>query len=237
MPPNTEIKTSFLKTSKLLLFVLCLIIFILVSLLSTLFVINKYRTGFSIIIISVGVILFFILPILFFNKRISLFANKAILILSSDFLKIYTLNKKTLNIKERHEYLYNDIKAFQIAESKANTSSYLKLVLKNGKKIKYSFFEQTDNKQNVLKNVQVFFTSYNEGKSLNEKISLLPTFYNTKAGKYIIIGLAVLIVIVVLLQAIYKPQTIPFSLLIGIMLYFRIKSQQKSDIELYEKFK
>lgn len=237
MPQPAEIETYLLKTEKLFLFAFGLFLFVLTGLGFTILLSNGSKEGFSLITIVIGVILFFIFPFVFVNKKITLFTKKAMIKLTDDFLKIDILNRKTYNLEEQHEYHYCNIKSFQMAESAYNNSSYIKLILSDGAKVKYSFFEQTDNEENVLKNIRIFFASYNEGKSINEKITIQPSFYATKAGRYSIVGLSVLMGITILLQVIYKPQTIPFSLLFGILLYSRIKTQQKGDIELYEKFK
>jgi hypothetical protein len=235
MPQPAHIEAHLLKTNKLFLLVLRLAVFMLIGLSLTIYLSSKSKSGVSVVTIMTGILFFFILPLIFISQRIKLFTKTAIIELNNELVKFEILNGKMLTIEEQHEYRYRDIKSYQMGESEK--SSYLKLVLNNGKEVKYSFFEQTDNQENVLKNIQTFFASYNEGKSINEKITILPNFYATAAGRYIIIGLAVLIAIAVLLQVVYKPSTIPYSLLTGLILYFRIKAQQKRDIELYEKFK
>lgn len=235
MPQDLEIETYLLKTNKLFLFAFCLILFMLTGLIFTIFLMRS-SGEFSITTLLIGILLFFIFPLIFVNKKITLFSKKAIIKLTSNLLKIDIINKNTYDLEEQQEYFFCDIKSFQIGESDGNNSSYIKLVLDNGKKIKYSFFEQTDNAENILKNVQLFFAAYNKGKSVNQKINISPTFYTTKDGKYSIIGLTLLLGIVLLLQVVYKPQTIPISIVTSLVMYSRIKSQQKSDISIQKKF-
>ena len=235
MPQDLEIETYLLKTNKLFLLAFSLMLFMLTGLIFTILLIRSYGE-FSLTTLLIGILLFFISPLVFVNKKITLFSKKVIIKLTSNLLKIAILNKSTNDLEEQYEYLFCDIKSFQIGKSGTNNSSYIKLVLDNGEKVKYSFFEQSDNEENVLKNVQLFFAAHNKGKNVDQKINILPTFYTTKEGKYSIIGLTVLLGIVLLLQIIYKPQTIPLSFVTSLVMYSRIKAQQKSDISIQEKF-
>jgi hypothetical protein len=190
--------------------------------------------GTSIPVLLIGVSVFFIFPLIFINNRFTIFTKMAVVEFTNDFLNIKILNKTTFDLEEESQYLYSDISSVRMTESVSDSSSYLKLVLKGGTKVKYLFYEQSDNEQNVLKNVRSFFSSYNHGKVMDQKISLLPGFYASTGGKYSIMGLTILIGITILFQIIYKPVTIPFSLITGIILFLRIKSQQKKDTEVYE---
>ncbi len=231
----TKIETSLLETNRLFLFVGGVIIFILTGLSGAIFL--STQLGFSLTIIVIGVVIFFICPLLFINQKMNVFSKKAIIELTNEYFKISIINKKTEGLEKEYVYRYSDIKSFQMAQSEFNDSSYLKLILKNREKAKFSFFKQLNDEHNVLKNIKSFFALYNENKNLDERITLLPNFYATKAGGYSVIGLGAFICIAIVLQLIYKPQTIPFSLLTGIFLYLRIKNLQKSDKELYENFK
>jgi uncharacterized membrane protein len=68
-------------------------------------------------------------------------------------------------------------------------------------------------------------------------ITLTPNLFASKAGQYYIIGLTVLMIVAIIIQLIYNPKTILFSLLIGVFFYLRIIGQRKKDIEQYEKMK
>ncbi len=235
MPPDLEIETYLLKTNKLFLLAFCLMLFMLTGLIFTILLIRN-SGEFSLTTLLIGILLFFISPLVFINKKITLFSKKANIKLTNTLLKIDILNKSTYDLEEQHEYFFCNIKSFQIGESEANNSSYIKLVLDKGEKVKYSFFDQTNNEENVLKNVQLFFADYNKGKNVDQKINILPTFYTTKEGKYSIIGLTILLGIVLILQIIFKPQTIPLSFITSLVMYLKIKSQQKSDISIQKKF-
>jgi hypothetical protein len=229
------IELPILRSQKLLLFGLIFFIFSIAGILSTVLICRLFH--FSVVLIVASVLLFFVLPLIFADKKIKQLTRKGVVKLSENSIAIDVYDRKTLLLKEQSLYPYSGIKAYQLIESEYKDFSSIKLILKNGRKVKYLFFKQLNDESNIIKNVWEFFQDYNKERSENERITLLPNFYNTKAGNYTIIGLGVLIVISIALQVVYKPQTIPFSLITGIALYLKIKAQQKSGKELYERFK
>ena len=85
-----------------------------------------------------------------------------------------------------------------------------------------------EQEKNVGLNFSNFVFDYNQLRSEEDKITIIPNLFASKKGKYYIIILTAVLIATITLQIIYQPKGIPFSLLMGIILYFRIISQQKT---------
>jgi len=165
----------------------------------------KYHKPFLII---VGPLLS-ITPAIFFRLKINLVAKKATINFSEESIEINGIGTF------KHRFIYSEIKYFSVSNIDIDHASIVKFILGNGAKRRYIFFRQFDNDENVLNNVLLYFSSYNIGKRQEEKIQVLPSFFLTKPGRLFVAETFFSILAAIIIQIIYKPKTIPYSLMIG----------------------
>src|SRR5690242_5993247 len=191
MLQTKRIETYLMKTNRLFLFSFGLIIFMLSGISFFIFLGKKFQNP---LVIIVGVLLFFVVPLVIVNQKMNIFSKRATILLSIEFMEVQISD----TLKDK--FMLSDIKYFKMGKSDINHSSYLKIILKKGIIKQYSFFNQLNDSENVLKNVYQFFKQYNRDTSLNDKIQILPNFYLTKQGKLSIALLGVLIFIGIAIQ-------------------------------------
>jgi hypothetical protein len=97
----------------------------------------------SVIIIPIGIFIFWICPTLLFQKNLrKFFTKKATIKFSKEYFSVEIFNRKT----EESEYIANnnfsEIISFRAINSTKDDSSFLKINFKNGNKIAYTFLEQ-----------------------------------------------------------------------------------------------
>jgi hypothetical protein len=172
-----------------------------------------------------------IAPAVFFRLKINLVAKKATIHFSEEFIEINGLG--IFNNK----FIYSDIKYFSVSNIDIDHASRIKFILANGTKRGYIFFRQFDNDENVLNNVLLYFSSYNIGKIQEEKIHVLPSFFLTKPGRLFIVVTAFSILAAILLQLVYKPTTIPYSLIAVLGAYTQVKLIQRNDRKILRNFR
>jgi hypothetical protein len=193
----------------------------------------------SIIVIPIGIFIFWICPTLLFQKKFrNSFTRKATVKFSSDYFSVEIFNRKTEELEHTDNNRLSEIKSFKAINSTKDDSSFLKINFKNGNKAAYTFLGQGKNDSNTdITNLVVnYIHSYNSTQSESEKITLAPNLFASKAGTFYIAGLTILLIIALSLQLIYKPKTIPFTLFAGIFLYIQIIAQRKRDVRDLEDF-
>ena len=171
-----------------------------------------------------------ILPTMIIRQKINLIAKKATIIFSEEFIKITTSG--TLN----DSFLYSDIKYFSVSKIAGDYASRINFILRSDAKRRYIFFRQLDNDENVLNNVLFYFSSYNVGKTQEEKIQMSPSFFLTRGGRLLVAACGILILTVIAIQLVYKPKTIPISLLAVLGGYLQAKAIQINDKKILKKF-
>jgi hypothetical protein len=171
-----------------------------------------------------------VIPAIFFRLKINLFTKKVTISFSDLGIEINSSD----SLNER--FVYSDIKYFSTSNISADNASRINFILRNGIKKKYIFFRQLDNEENVLNNVLLYFSSYNRDKSQEEKIQILPGFFLSKSGRLFVAITAFSILAATIIQIIFIPKTIPYSLLIVLSGYIQIKSTQLRDRKILEKF-
>jgi len=169
-------------------------------------------------------------PAIFIRLRINLFAKKVTM----------TFSKESIEIKWGDKiigyFFYSDIKYFSVSKVGVDYASKINFILANDTKIRYMFFKQFEDDDNVLNNVLLHFSSYNIGKIQDEKIQALPSFFMTKQGKLIIYCTGLLILTVIITQIIIKPKAIPFSLIFALATYIQVNAIQRNDMKILKKF-
>ena len=222
-----EINTLVLPTGKywLIVFFIMLISLSLAALFVFLGI--KYHMVWVMIIC---ILLSVLVPALFVRLKINLIAKQAIIHFSEEFFEIKTSGSLD------NRFNYADIQYFSVSKYGVDHYSTLKFNLKNGITRRYSFFRQYDNDENTLDNIFFYFSSYNIGKKQEERIQISPSFFLTKPGKIFVTVTGFIILVAIIIQVIYKPKTIPVSLLAVLGSYIQIKGIQIDNRKILEKF-
>lgn len=184
-------------------------------------------------IILIGISISFGAPFVFKTQFRKHFSKKAQLIFYDDYFLVELFNIKTGALESERNVHYNELKFYKTYDAVKNDFSSLKLIFLSGEKITYLFSGQTDddNQTNVTSMVRNKIRSYNLSKASEYKIKLAPNLFATKAGLYSIIVLTILLVVAIILQILYKPKTIPLSLIVGLSMYLQIWFQRKKDLK------
>ncbi len=186
----------------------------------------------SIPLIILSFFIFIISPIVF-NKPLSkLFFKEIHLIFEERIVRIEILNFKTKQIERDYQFSYEDIKSCILSSTSARTST-IKIFFYHSNKFQCSFTDES--KEIINKDNNLSFEVYRNLYFFNNRITLLPPFYASKNGKTALIVLTIIMIIAITENIVYKPQAIPFSLLIGAVLFLQIIARRKRDIEIYNK--
>ncbi|SHF03817.1 hypothetical protein [Flavisolibacter ginsengisoli] len=184
------------------------------------------------VIIGVGGYITVMISPLFFEKQFrKRFIKKATVVFASDCLQIKQYRFSDNEPDDVAELPFNDIKSYKAWASSKNDFSSIKFILADGTKTKYTFVEQYGGKDDIVDILHKSIGIFNKSRAEGQKIRLIPNLFATKAGKYFIAVLTLLLITTIIVQIIYKPKTIPFSLLAGAMLYLQILAQRRKDLD------
>lgn len=166
------------------------------------------------------------------------FTKKASVFLFDDKLIVKLFDRKTDELQNEEEFNYSGIKSFSAKDSSKDDSFVLNINLVNGKKFSYVFLGQGTRKGEINFN-ELFFDSINKYNDTNKqnKINLIPNFFASKTGRICIIILSLLLIISIIIQIIYKPQTLPLSVIPATTLYLIILIQSRKDKQITERLK
>lgn len=184
-----------------------------------------------------GLAIFFLLPFIFQKQFRSRFVTSAVLKFFPDGFTVELTNPRTGALVRKDENRYNAIKAFKALNSAKDDSSFLKLLFAEGDTVSYTFVGQVDGdtKNNIVDIVSQDIRAYNEQQDQLSRITYLPPLFASKFGLYAILVLTLLLIAAVVVENIYKPRAIPFTLMPGALLLFVILLQRKRDLDLYKK--
>ena len=170
-------------------------------------------------------------PAIFVRLKINFIAKKVTINFSEDFFEI-----KTSGVLD-NRVNYFDIKYFSVSKYNVDNASIIKYILRNGIKRRYIFFRQFNNDENVLNNVLLYFSSFNIGKIPEERIQIYPSFFLTKPGRIFVAVTGLIILAAIIIQVVYRPKTIPASLIAVLGGYLQVKGIQMKDKKILEKFR
>jgi len=187
----------------------------------------------------ISLFIFWICPFIFQKQFRSLFTRKATVQFCEKLFSIEIFDRKTGELVSRDENRFEEIKSFKALNSSKDDSSYLKINFKNGSKVAYTFLGQgkTGGETDITKLMVNYVHSYNDSQIEDEKITLIPNLFASRAGSYYLAVLTILLITAILFQATYKPKTIPYTLFAGIVIYLQILAQRKRDLSDLENFK
>jgi hypothetical protein len=172
-----------------------------------------------------------LIPAIFIRLKIKSVAKEVTVDFSEELIEI--TGSDILNDR----FIYSDIKYFSVSNITVDHASKINFILRNGVRKRYIFFNQYDNDENISNNVLLYFSSYNMGKVQEEKIRMLPSFFLTKPGKVFVAVSGILILAVIIMQVVYKPKTILYSLIVALGAYTQIRIVQMNDRESLKKFR
>lgn len=230
---NSDIMYSFIVYRKEM--ALKLAIFITIGLLllfvSNYFLNNKILSLFFLIVV--------IAPIFLIKLVMKRFTRKIAIDLKE---KLFCISVNiTGEIPERYlEYYLKEVLDYSIQFPNRRFSS-IKLNLKNGKSVEYSFLQQKqqegqESTDEILKRIHLLIENYNQSKSGEEKILLKPSFFASKGGLFCIVGLCALFLIAICLHVLHQTKSLPIILFFGAALIIQLVLKRKSDINIYKKW-
>ena len=231
---NTEIIYSFLVYRKEMF--VKLIIFATIGL-SLLYVSNHFIGSRF---LSLFFLIITVVPFLFISKVLKIFTKKVVIIFKKNSITLTVQNSKN-KITSTVEYYLNEIKSYTIQFPTFRFAS-IKLDLKNGKSVEYSFLQQKQDdtqasSDEILKRFHLIIENYNQTSFDTKKIFLKPSFFASKSGLFSIIGLCCLFIIAISLHISYhQMKSFPISLFFGFMTIIQLIFKRKADIHLYKKW-
>ena len=177
--------------------------------------------------------------LLFQKKFRDGFTKNAVVDFSNDSIKVELFNRNTNNLEKTDEYKYNAIKSFKAQDSSRDDSCILKLSLEDGSTVLYTFLGQgtAKNQIDIMGLIFTSINSYNDTQDTENRITITPNFFATKVGTITVLFLTVLLILAIIIQLIYNPKTIPFSLIPGISLFAIIITQRKRDVDQLKRMK
>lgn len=180
----------------------------------------------------IGYIIIMLSPFILKKQFRKKFIKKATLKFDKERLLIKQFNVETNASEGMVVYGFNEIDSYKIFSSTKNDLSKLTLKSIDGRKIKYTFINQKHDcsENDIAFVIRRCIREYNMEKGEDGKISLIPNLFATKAGQFYIVVLTVLLGVAIIMQLIYKPKTIPFSLFAALAFYLQILVQRKKDI-------
>lgn len=233
---KVSIETYLLKVRETVLYSIYLFSFIFIGLVASGLVGMSVKPKMVPLVVILAIFFFFIFPLVYLSKKPRLFKSKALLKFTPDSLTIEILKDKNQTKVERYYMRFQDVKSFKVSEEEQNHTSSLKLITRDGTKVQFSFFEQQDDDENIIKNVLLYLKSFNAEKAPYERISLLPGFFNTQKGKMIFSLFIGSIIILSFLLIFIRPEVIPLGFIFGIVFYLRVKALQKKDLQIANRF-
>jgi hypothetical protein len=186
-----------------------------------------------------GFFIFFICPILVMKYIRKFFEKKMEIIFHNDYVNFQLFNLKTGIQEDQNDFKYNEIESCGLVVTES-ISSTLSLNFCNGDKVLYTFIETNSNTHSegsIGEIIYKLMSSYSTTLNGKNKIAFKPSFYATQTGKICIIGLTILLIFAIIFHLIYALKSLPFTLFIGLALFFQIIARRKKDIALYEKMK
>lgn len=180
----------------------------------------------------IGLFAFIILPVVFLKTFRKAFVRNSVISFHDASFSIQLFNRKTEGKEEEHEYHYLDIKSYMTTEQVRDHSSSLKLYLKNGSKVEYTFVEQRyNNESDVIYKFAKQVKIYNAHNSGQSEIKYHPNLFATTIGGYLIAILGVCWIGLILFFVIYKHKALAPTTIGGILLFVQILFQRKRDLD------
>ncbi len=209
--------------------VLCQIVFSLIGCYSTFYLANKFQQpGIGMIL----VLAFILIPFVF-NKSIKKYFSKTIKIsFKNEGIVIEIFDFETDNLEKSTCFNYSEIRHCTL-NAKQDNYSIMTLILRNKKNVTYTFYDEEDR----MNTSEVFYKkllAHSSKQQDEKKITLKPNILATKRGASWLKGAVLIMVVLIIVQIIYSPKTIPYSLLITILLLLRLFLRRKEELDLMD---
>jgi hypothetical protein len=227
MEPTKEIETVVIQGKRYLPFLYTYIVVGTALSLYCAFVLH------SMPLMYIGLCVTILVPSFFSTQFRRGFTKKARLQFFPDHILIELSDKDTGAIVQSQDFPFADIVSFRTGDSSKDDSSFISLLLRDGRKFNYSFLGQRegDRSDDVTPNLGEHIRAYNNRPNPDHEIAYMPSMLASQGGKNMLIGLTVLLVVCVIVQIIVKPVSIPISMGLGLILYLSIFVQRKVDMD------
>ncbi len=192
----------------------------------------------SLVILFVGIFTFFGFPFIFQKTFRKNFSQTVSVSFSDNLFSVEFKDSFTDNIVRKDINRFSEIKYFKTWDSSKNDFSTLKLILKDGTKVNYTFSGQK-NDDICETDINWLFRNvaeiYNASRKMEEKIKIIPSFFSTKTALYLGLMLTLAMAFVTIYYGIQKPKTLIASIgFIGI--FFQMVAMRKKAIKEKNKF-
>ena len=233
MEPTKTVKTVVINAGS---FALLITVFISVGVIVTGLLTWELRMPYLPLI---GLAIVFFAPMLFQKKFRSRFIKNALLEFFPDHFTVELTDPRTGSLLRKDENDISKLTSFKALDSAKDDSSFLKLLFADGRRVSYTFLGQgkEDGKDDIIEIVSQYIHAYNEQQDELGRITYMPPLFASKGGTYAIWGLTLLLAGAILLELMYKPKAVPFTLTPGLLLYFVILLQRKRDMDRYNRMK
>ena len=178
-----------------------------------------------------GFFISIIAPIIFNRKIRKLFLNQAQFFFSDKQLDIKIIKFKSEKLEKEYHFYYEDIISCFIS-STSNRTSTVKIFLRDKRKFQCSFIDES---KEIKEDNNVSFEIYKQLRSYNNRIILQPAFYASRRGKVGLMIFTILLIADLIMNVVFKPNLIPFSLIGAFAVYLQALMRWKRDTEIYNK--
>ena len=190
----------------------------------------------SLPLLLIGVGFFILSPGIFSSQFRRGFSKNARLQFFPDRLIIELRNRDTDAVERTNVFPFAEVASFRTGDSFKDDSSYISLLLSDGRKFNYTFLGQGqgDGTDDVTPNLEEYIRTYNHSTDRKHAIAYMPSMLASQVGKNLLTGVTVLMAVGVVIQIIIKPKTIPYSMIMGSVLYLLLLVQRKSDLAKFK---
>ncbi len=213
MENSTQINAFVINGKKYNAFIFIYLFVGMIALIFLAFALRNY------LLIFVSVAIFFGVPTIFEKRIRKPFSKKAQCVFFNDRFVITLYNINNVDTETENMYKYNEIGSFNTSSAPRNDLTSLKIYLKDGSKIGYTFYGQIRNGKKDINGLFFdYIKAYNNTHPEN-KVTIHPAYFATKASRGTVITATVLFVIAIAAVCILKPQIIPLALIPVLVFY------------------
>ncbi len=227
-------KTSIVFRKKAFVLLLLAILILIALFLISVWVLKLKVLG---ILLLAAIITF----ILFLNTLLKRFTRRVIVNFSNETFSVQIVKPNDSKIEIGDSYELNDLVSYGISFPNRKYVD-LRLTLRDGKKIQYSFStNQIDEDQTepmvIMDKFHDLITIYNKNNSKDNQIECQPSFYATKSGLVTLICLAICFITAIIIHIIYDLKTFPVTLVVGFVLIFQVIMKRKIELAYFKRMK
>jgi hypothetical protein len=194
----------------------------------------------AVTLLIVGVVISFILPLVFMKNIRSFFTRDATLIFEEEKVTISIMAPDDDELFKKLEFKWENIRSYKFYFTPGKLC-YLDIYFRKGRFREFGFIEDKTEAE-AIKEESVFsiFRScvlqHNSDKSENNKIKLSPGFLTTPTGTILMILAAVLSIMVAITYTVQHHRFNPFFM-IGVCAFLPLVGKRQQDLNLFKRMK